>query len=143
MKTLKAIFLTILFSLPLFGQIEIAPINFDRDAELVYDNASTIAYYTKNIKSISSVNGQTWIAIPTKIKIKKNTEIAYIEGRIMQYKIIGKKVQLIDSASEMTIFNFVTKKITLSKANSDVDVRPKNAKEKIEKLLKMKKKIKE
>lgn len=108
---------------------------------IILNYQDRIDFYERNLNSIKEIGDTTWVAVPTKMHFNKHDLFAVVDGIPVKYRVLPSgRVQLRDLKTEMMIFNFSTKEKEKKTSNSGIEVRPKRAKEKIERALKKMKK---
>jgi hypothetical protein len=121
----KSMFLIFLFVLPLFGQ-----------KKYTWDNSELIKYFTRNIQNIQSVNGKTWLIVPTEMTCSEK-QYTIIDKYPVHYKKVGKEnIEIEIPKIKGIIFNFVTKEIkgVNQKGDDGVFGKPSKIKEKVKQL---------
>ena len=115
----------VLFAVSAFGQTTI----------VYYNNQPLIDYFTRNIHLVKSVDGETYVVIPTEQKLKKDKKLIFMEGYPIQYTETGGDIVIEPIETKGVEFNFKTGKITKVNLKNDDKVfkRPKNRKSKIKK----------
>ena len=146
----KLIILVLFLFLPFILQGQVYNIN--NKTNTVKVNQDIIAYYKANINLIEKVNGDSVVFVPTEKTFLPNTKVRNVDGYLCSYEKtnigLEKKITEFKNKCKVVKFEFhKNKKGEFSKEISQLDdensvLRPKDLKEKLEKIEKIKPKEK-